>query len=99
MQTRTRTRVVFVASLAAAATAFLSGCATQAPTLVSYNTSESFEQPTSLAQLTTLGAGDDLGNEVYRQDVYLAYLEQVQGGTPTTATATVIEKSSLEDGE
>ncbi len=63
----------------------LGGCASQAPTLVSYNTSEPFAQPTSLAQLSSLGAGDSLGQEVYRQDVYLAYLDRVQSNTATAS--------------
>jgi hypothetical protein len=65
----------------------LGGCAAQAPSLVSYNSSEDFVQPTSLASITTLGAGDNLGNEIYRQDVYIAYIERVQGNT-ATASAT-----------
>lgn len=93
MTTRTRRCIAYV-TLGFASVA--GGCAAQAPSLVSYNTSEEFVQPTSLAQLTTLGAGDNLGSEIYRQDVYLAYLEQVQG---STATASVIEKSSIEAGE
>jgi hypothetical protein len=84
MTTRTRRALIALSLIACGA---LTGCATQAPTLVSYNSSESFSQPTSLASLTTLGAGDTLGHEVYRQDVYLAYLEQVQNNT-ATASAT-----------
>jgi hypothetical protein len=80
----TRTRRVLIATCLTSCAA-LGGCATQAPTLVSYNTSEPFVQPASLAQLSSLGAGDSLGQEVYRQDVYLAYLDRVQSNTATAS--------------